>query len=54
MLLYKAKSHRLKDDQDFHSVRDALDAERREWLLQALATCHPGHPWLVELGRPTN
>lgn len=53
VLLYKAKIHRPKDDQDFHSVRDALDAERREWLLQALATCHPGHPWLAELGRPT-
>ncbi len=53
-LLYKAKNHQAKDDQDFHNVRGTLDGERREWLRQALATCHPGHPWLAELGRPTN
>lgn len=53
-LLYKAKGHQAKDDQDFCNVRGALDGERRKWLRQAIATCHPRHPWLVELGRPTS
>jgi hypothetical protein len=52
-LLYKAKDHRPKDDQDFQGVHAAMSEEPREWLRQALATCHPGHPWLAELGQPT-
>ena len=31
---------------DFAQVLPALDQDRRQWLRNALALAHPGHPWL--------
>jgi hypothetical protein len=45
-LLYKAKGLRPKDEADFAHALPALDQERRQWLRNALAEAHPGHPWL--------
>jgi hypothetical protein len=50
VLLFKAKAPRLKDEADFRSARDTLGWERRRWLGDALALCHPNHPWLESLG----
>jgi hypothetical protein len=49
VLLFKAKAARPKDDGDFAAVVPLLDAERRRWLVEALALVHPGHRWLAEL-----
>lgn len=49
VLLYKAKDPRPRDLHDFRVARGALDEERREWLREALRTCHPGHPWIDQL-----
>lgn len=49
VLLYKAKDPRPQDEADFLAVREALDAERRSWLRQALEACHYNHTWLAEL-----
>lgn len=46
VLLYKAKSPRPVDEQDFNAVVGRLDAEGRAWLHRALKICHPGHHWL--------
>lgn len=48
-LLYKAKGFRPKDEADFARTIPYLDGESRQWLAQALALAHPGHPWLVQL-----
>ena len=48
-LLYKAKGRRPKDEADFARTAPALNAERRQWLRDALALAHPGHPWLDQL-----
>lgn len=50
VLLFKAKTPRPKDEQDFAVVLPRLDARRRSWLRDALALVRPGHPWLDELG----
>jgi hypothetical protein len=45
-LLYKAKSNREKDRQDFHACLPKLSVDAKEWLKQALRFAHPeGHPW---------
>ncbi len=49
VLLYKAKEPRPRDEHDFRVAAPALDDEGRRWLRDALATCHPGHPWLRDL-----
>lgn len=49
VLLYKSKSPREKDEQDFQAVAGRLDAERREWLRNAIAACDAGHRWLRSL-----
>ncbi|MCI2430831.1 hypothetical protein LM602_02325 [Candidatus Acetothermia bacterium] len=49
VLLYKAKHLRAHDQADFDHVHTTLSSERRHWLRQALAKCHPGHPWLAKL-----
>jgi len=46
VLLYKAKNPREQDEADFQNARERLDEESRAWLRQAIAACHPGHPWL--------
>ncbi len=48
-LLYKARHKGEKDEHDFRLVSGALRGARREWLRDALALIHPGHPWLEEL-----
>jgi len=49
VILYKAKNPRAKDEKDFDQVRGLLNQEQRVWLKQAIAACHPEHPWLAEL-----
>jgi hypothetical protein len=48
-LLYKSASMREKDQADFTSVVEHLDASRRRWLADALALTSPEHPWLEHL-----
>jgi hypothetical protein len=48
-LLFKAKSPRQKDEDDFARVRPLLDPRQRRWLAASLAKVHPGHAWLTEL-----
>jgi hypothetical protein len=48
-LLYKAKYHRPKDDQDFDVALPLLEARRRPWLAETLAKFHPSDPWLTRL-----
>jgi hypothetical protein len=50
VLLFKAKAHRPKDEEDLAAVLPHLDASRRAWLAGALERVHPGHPWLVPVG----
>jgi len=49
MLLFKAKSGRVKDDEDFAAALPLLKEDRRAWLADALDLVHPGHPWLRSL-----
>jgi hypothetical protein len=48
-LLHKAAGLRPKDQADFDACVGRLAAEPRAWLQEALATAHPGHPWLSRL-----
>ncbi len=48
-LLYKAKQPRPKDEADLARTLPYLDPESHQWLTQALALVHPGHPWLTRL-----
>jgi len=50
VLLYKCKRPmQPKEQQDFSKTLAALDLERRQWLMQSLATLDPEHPWLAAL-----
>ena len=49
VLLYKSKNPRDKDEQDFQTVVEHLDAEGREWLKTAILVCDPQHQWLEKL-----
>lgn len=49
VLLYKAKRPRAADEADFRKLLPALKAAPRRWLAGAIATCHPGHPWVRRL-----
>lgn len=49
-LLLKAKNARPKDDVDLERCLPELSAGDRAWLLQALSTAHPGHPWIRRVG----
>ena len=51
VLLFKAKHDRAKDNADFAAVQPSLDQLQRRWLRDALQLVHPGHHWLIELGR---
>jgi Aminoglycoside-2''-adenylyltransferase len=46
VLLFKAKLDRPKDRADLDAARPQLSAARASWLRDALASLHPGHPWL--------
>jgi hypothetical protein len=48
-LLFKAKTLRSKDAQDFEDALPELADARRAWLRQALSLTAPGHPWLARL-----
>jgi len=48
-LLYKSKALRPKDQQDFDAVLPVLEAQRRQWLRNALQLADPSHPWLHQL-----
>jgi hypothetical protein len=49
VLLYKAKNSTCEDMDDFDLLEPLMGKEGREWLAQAIAKCHPGHPWLARL-----
>jgi hypothetical protein len=49
-LLYKAKHHLEKDEQDFRATLPLLSDEQRSWLRDALELVHPGDPWHSRLG----
>ncbi|MDI7744197.1 hypothetical protein QMK38_19480 [Lysinibacillus fusiformis] len=46
VLLYKAKNTREKDHQDFHTIKDYLNKEKRQWLRNALELHEPEHKWI--------
>ncbi|MFN8167259.1 MAG: hypothetical protein U0S36_00600 [Candidatus Nanopelagicales bacterium] len=46
ILLFKAKHGRPKDEADLATLLPLLDPDARDWLAQALARVHPGHPWI--------
>lgn len=48
-LLYKSKNPRASDEQDFETVAQQLDTERKKWLSNAIAACDTGHRWLQVL-----
>jgi hypothetical protein len=45
-LLYKARSPRPRDADDFRQVAPQLDAPARKWLQEALRMTDPAHTWL--------
>jgi hypothetical protein len=49
VLLYKASRTRPKDEADFRMAAAQLTIAERAWLSEALATVHPGHPWIRRL-----
>lgn len=46
VLLYKAKSHRAKDQADLEACLPSLPPESRSWLATSLSMVHPDHRWL--------
>ncbi|MED3552554.1 nucleotidyltransferase domain-containing protein [Cytobacillus praedii] len=46
VLLYKAKNTREKDHQDFMTIKDYLDNEKKKWLRYVLELHEPEHKWL--------
>jgi hypothetical protein len=46
-LLFKAKTPRFKDQQDFDRILPHLDQVAQAWL--AWEQAHPGHPWRLRL-----
>ncbi len=49
VLLFKARTTRPRDEQDFAAALPLMDGISREWLRRALETAHPGHPWAGRL-----
>jgi hypothetical protein len=48
-LLFKSRTVRKKDAQDFEHVLPELDDARRAWLREALSLTTPEHSWLARL-----
>ena len=49
-LLYKSKSLRPKDQQDFQNTLGAMSAAQKSWLRDALTKVYKeGHTWLTQL-----
>jgi hypothetical protein len=51
-LLYKAARTRPKDEADFPHAAAELTTSERSWLIDALSTVYPGHPWIRRLATP--
>jgi hypothetical protein len=49
VLLFKSRSTRPKDNDDFADVESLLDGQRRQWLLDRIAPRYTDHPWLPVL-----
>lgn len=49
VLLFKSRSDRPKDTEDFLDVAAHLDHDRRTWLHNHIAPRHPDHAWLPAL-----
>lgn len=49
VLLYKAKTLRSYDEEDFERVIQMLDSGAKEWLANSLEICHPKHQWIRRL-----
>jgi len=53
VLLYKSKGPtEPKEQQDFSNMVDALDMERRQWLIESISAIDPEHRWLAALRGP--
>jgi hypothetical protein len=48
-LLYKARTPRSRDQEDFAHVIPHLDAPARKWLRESLHMIQPAHDWLTAL-----
>lgn len=49
-LLYKSKSRRAKDEQDFEAALPVLDVHGRAWLAETIALVEGAdHPWAARL-----
>lgn len=49
-LLYKSKSRRPKDEQDFEAALPVLGADQRSWLTETITLAEGAdHPWAVRL-----
>jgi Aminoglycoside-2''-adenylyltransferase len=48
-LLYKARTPRPRDQEDFAHVIPRLDAPARKWLRESLQITQPAHEWLTAL-----
>ena len=49
VLLFKSTRRRSRDELDFAACLPSLAPEPRAWLLAALASLDPAHPWLAPL-----
>ena len=49
VLLFKSRSPRAKDEQDFEACLPRLDAQARKWLVDALRRIGPDHDWIARL-----
>ncbi len=48
-LLFKSKTTRPRDEQDFADAVPSLDSRQREWLAEAISLTSSDHPWLRRL-----
>ncbi|MGW1894158.1 nucleotidyltransferase domain-containing protein [Streptomyces sp. NPDC002004] len=48
-LYYKAKTPRLKDEEDFEAVLPVLTDPQRRWLVEAISKTYGPHPWIERL-----
>jgi hypothetical protein len=49
VFLFKSRTDRPKDAEDFHNVAELLDVDRRAWLRDRIEPRYPNHPWLPAL-----
>jgi len=48
-LLFKARLHRAKDEEDFAATLPTLGVDARRWLYDTLSLTEPGHPWIAQV-----